>query len=413
MPESEDLYEILHLHPSAHPDVIQAAYRRLALLYHPDKNPSPEATEMMAAVNRAYAVLSDPEQRAEYDRSRASRASNNAASGPSTASGSQASRPQSGAPSNPAKYFTIGSTKIEVLDIQGSPNDIKVDHYLDEEVWEYQEDIYVNEIKFNRSTGCVTGWTDITGSLKSRIIPGPNVTTSNFFISGTPKDEVVRLQGTPWLVDCRADIGREIWMYEGGDKVEFSLSSGCVIEWQSESGNLKVPQTSTDRTDRYQATGRENTDRPQGMASDLGQWRLSEDEYSHSTRSRDVTIYTVDQFDPEYSLVVRFKNGELDIFLHWNQQISLSDTKGVSWQIDEGRIKRELWYMSDSHEATFIPEEIAFAILSELYTAETFKVWVSVSPRFGKRELFALFRVDGFGEAFRPVFDAMKNAGFI
>ena len=32
MAETEDLYEILHLHPSAHPDVVQAAYRRLALL---------------------------------------------------------------------------------------------------------------------------------------------------------------------------------------------------------------------------------------------------------------------------------------------------------------------------------------------------------------------------------------------
>ena len=40
MPESEDLYEILQVHPSAHPEVIQAAYRRLALLYHPDHNPS-------------------------------------------------------------------------------------------------------------------------------------------------------------------------------------------------------------------------------------------------------------------------------------------------------------------------------------------------------------------------------------
>ena len=60
MPETEDLYEILHLHPSAHQDVIQAAYRRLALLYHPDKDPSPEATDIMAAVNRAHEVLSDP-----------------------------------------------------------------------------------------------------------------------------------------------------------------------------------------------------------------------------------------------------------------------------------------------------------------------------------------------------------------
>ncbi len=54
MPKTEDLYEILHLHPSAHPEVIQAACRRLALVYPSDRNSSPEATTMMAAINRAY-----------------------------------------------------------------------------------------------------------------------------------------------------------------------------------------------------------------------------------------------------------------------------------------------------------------------------------------------------------------------
>ena len=70
MPETEDLYEILQVHPSAHPDVIQAAYRRLALLYHPDKNPSQEAAEMMKRLNLAYETLSDPNRRAAYDRTR-------------------------------------------------------------------------------------------------------------------------------------------------------------------------------------------------------------------------------------------------------------------------------------------------------------------------------------------------------
>lgn len=70
MASQTDYYEILHVHPAAHPDVIQAAYRRLALLYHPDRNSSPEAGDMMAQVNRAYEVLSNPERRAAYDRER-------------------------------------------------------------------------------------------------------------------------------------------------------------------------------------------------------------------------------------------------------------------------------------------------------------------------------------------------------
>ena len=74
MEQPDDLYEILQLHPSAHPDVIEAAYRRLALIYHPDRNKSPEATEIMSRVNQAYDVLRDPLKRAAYDRQRGERA---------------------------------------------------------------------------------------------------------------------------------------------------------------------------------------------------------------------------------------------------------------------------------------------------------------------------------------------------
>ncbi len=65
-----DLYEVLQVHPSAHPDVVSAAYRRLAQLYHPDKSPSPEAHDRMKTLNLAWAVLKDPDKRAAYDRRR-------------------------------------------------------------------------------------------------------------------------------------------------------------------------------------------------------------------------------------------------------------------------------------------------------------------------------------------------------
>lgn len=73
MNEAEDLYEILQVHPTAHPDVITAAYRRLTLLYHPDRNPSEEAAEMMKRLNLAYETLSNSSQRAAYDLTRADR----------------------------------------------------------------------------------------------------------------------------------------------------------------------------------------------------------------------------------------------------------------------------------------------------------------------------------------------------
>ncbi|MDX2051993.1 MAG: DnaJ domain-containing protein [Polyangiaceae bacterium] len=63
-------YKILQVDPSAEREVIEAAYRRLASKYHPDKDPSPDATARMKELNGAYEVLKDPERRAEYDRQR-------------------------------------------------------------------------------------------------------------------------------------------------------------------------------------------------------------------------------------------------------------------------------------------------------------------------------------------------------
>jgi hypothetical protein len=65
-----DFYEVLQVHPSADPEVIDSAYRRLAFKHHPDKGGS---TDRMSELNRAYAILSDPVERARYDASRAER----------------------------------------------------------------------------------------------------------------------------------------------------------------------------------------------------------------------------------------------------------------------------------------------------------------------------------------------------
>ncbi len=67
---SEDLYEILQVHPSAHPAVIQASYQQLTELYDPNRNPYPNASEMLDAISHAHGVLSDPARRATYDQYR-------------------------------------------------------------------------------------------------------------------------------------------------------------------------------------------------------------------------------------------------------------------------------------------------------------------------------------------------------
>lgn len=62
----EDYYEILQVHPSAEPEVIKAAYERLARKYHPDVNGDPAATDRMKKLNIAYEVLGNPEKRRQY-----------------------------------------------------------------------------------------------------------------------------------------------------------------------------------------------------------------------------------------------------------------------------------------------------------------------------------------------------------
>ena len=68
MRNGDNLYDILQVHSAASAEVIEAAYKRLMRLYHPDVNGSPEAHEMAARLNAAYEVLGNPVRRAEYDR---------------------------------------------------------------------------------------------------------------------------------------------------------------------------------------------------------------------------------------------------------------------------------------------------------------------------------------------------------
>lgn len=65
-----DLYDILQVAPHAEPEVIESAYKRLALKYHPDVNRAPDAHERMRALNHAYEILRDPTERARYDKRR-------------------------------------------------------------------------------------------------------------------------------------------------------------------------------------------------------------------------------------------------------------------------------------------------------------------------------------------------------
>ena len=63
----KDYYATLGVSHSASQSEIRKAYRKLAVLYHPDKNPSHDAKPRFQEINEAYDVLGDAEQRAAYD----------------------------------------------------------------------------------------------------------------------------------------------------------------------------------------------------------------------------------------------------------------------------------------------------------------------------------------------------------
>jgi curved DNA-binding protein len=67
--EYRDYYKVLGVARSAGADDIRKAYRKLAMKYHPDRNPGDkQSEERFKEINEAYQVLNDPQKRAHYDR---------------------------------------------------------------------------------------------------------------------------------------------------------------------------------------------------------------------------------------------------------------------------------------------------------------------------------------------------------
>jgi curved DNA-binding protein CbpA len=127
MADAPDPYKILQVDPEADPEVIQAAYRRLAQKYHPDVVSDGSAAARMVAINQAWAILRDPEARAALDRERAvvqdvarrggvPRAPAAARQAPETSGESGSGRPATGSGYDPA---TMGAA--EGLGAAGPP----------------------------------------------------------------------------------------------------------------------------------------------------------------------------------------------------------------------------------------------------------------------------------------------------
>src|SRR5476651_598983 len=69
MATKRDYYEILGVQKDADADTLKKAYRKLAMQYHPDKNPGDKQAEhKFKEISEAYDVLKDDQKRAAYDR---------------------------------------------------------------------------------------------------------------------------------------------------------------------------------------------------------------------------------------------------------------------------------------------------------------------------------------------------------
>lgn len=67
MSATMNYYELLGIDKAARPDAIKAAYKRMAMVWHPDRNKSANANEMFMKVREAYGILMNKESRALYD----------------------------------------------------------------------------------------------------------------------------------------------------------------------------------------------------------------------------------------------------------------------------------------------------------------------------------------------------------
>lgn len=70
MPALVDPYRVLQVVPTADDEVVHAAYRALALKFHPDRDSTARAAQRMRELNQAFVLVRNPAARAAYDRTR-------------------------------------------------------------------------------------------------------------------------------------------------------------------------------------------------------------------------------------------------------------------------------------------------------------------------------------------------------
>jgi outer membrane protein assembly factor BamE (lipoprotein component of BamABCDE complex) len=196
-------------------------------------------------------------------------------------------------------YYSIGSSKAEVLRIQGKPTSVSKYTSLGEEVWDYGN----SSVTILTGSQIVKEWSNRQGNLKVRMIAGPSITSLSYYTDGSHKDDVIRLQGTPTSVSKYTSLGEQVWDY-GNSTVTILTGSQLVKEWSNRQGNLKVRMIAGPSITSlpYYTVGSHKDDviRLQGTPSSVSKYiSLGEEvwDYGNST----VTILTGSQMVKEWS----------------------------------------------------------------------------------------------------------------
>jgi len=132
------------------------------------------------------------------------------------------------------RAFALGSTKADVMSVQGKPTTTHVIEGTGQEIWTYG----ASTVTFAAASGKVTGWNDLAGELHVDLGP-PGAWSASFYTLGSPKTAVLDLQGTPTAVTSSAAPNDETWRY-GASTVSFNASTGLVAGWGNFDGQLKV-----------------------------------------------------------------------------------------------------------------------------------------------------------------------------
>jgi outer membrane protein assembly factor BamE (lipoprotein component of BamABCDE complex) len=123
-------------------------------------------------------------------------------------------------PSNPTRdFFTVGSTKDEVLAVQGTPSSFS------------QQMFWYGSSSVQFQNGRVASWSDNYPKLKAKLLPAPEVEAKEFFTVGSTKDEVLAVQGTP------SSFSGQMYWY-GSSSVQFSKDK--VVSWSDNYPKLKA-----------------------------------------------------------------------------------------------------------------------------------------------------------------------------